>query len=106
MSWRKITMKFAGTCIVCNKPIAVNETGLWSKGQGVKHEHCAQADAILCTVCGGPAGCSTCEFADDCDLERVSPACICKKCADAPKSPFASYRESVGKRFPGLGMNA
>jgi hypothetical protein len=29
MSWRKITMKFPGTCVVCNEKIDVNEVGLW-----------------------------------------------------------------------------
>jgi hypothetical protein len=42
MSWRKIPMKFPGTCIVCNEKIKVNEIGLWAKGLGVKHEKCAQ----------------------------------------------------------------
>ena len=32
MSWRKIPMKFPGTCIVCNEKIEVNEIGLWAKG--------------------------------------------------------------------------
>tara|TARA_Y100000590_G_scaffold118696_1_gene135844 strand:- start:2146 stop:3462 length:1317 start_codon:yes stop_codon:yes gene_type:complete len=40
MDWRRITMKFEGKCIVCNKKIPVNEIGLWSKGIGVKHEKC------------------------------------------------------------------
>ena len=40
MSWRKITMKFDGTCIVCNKKVNATEIGLWSKGLGVKHEKC------------------------------------------------------------------
>ena len=35
MSWRKITMKFDGTCIVCNKKVNASEIGLWSKGLGV-----------------------------------------------------------------------
>ena len=39
MSWRKITMKFDGTCIICNEKITVNEIGLWAKGLGVKHEN-------------------------------------------------------------------
>lgn len=103
MSWHKITMKFPGTCIVCNQPIAANETGYWSKGEGVKHEKCIQTATIPCATCGAPAGCETCEFADDCNLEKVSPMCICRGCADA-KSPFASYRKSVQKKFPGLGI--
>jgi len=46
MSWRKIPMKFPGTCIVCNEKIEVNEIGLWSKGLGVKHEKCAQVNEL------------------------------------------------------------
>ena len=42
MSWRKIAMKFDGTCIVCKEKIQVNEIGLWAKGLGVKHEKCAE----------------------------------------------------------------
>lgn len=91
-------MKFAGTCTVCNEKIEVNEVGLWAKGLGVKHERCAQVKELLCTVCGGPAGCDQCEFNDDCDLEKVSQMCICKKCSDAAGS-LSSYRSSVKKRF-------
>ena len=40
MSWVPIPMKFPGTCIICNKIIEKGETGLWSKGVGVKHEKC------------------------------------------------------------------
>ena len=46
MSWRKITMKFEGTCMVCNEKIAVNEVGLWSKGLGVKHEKCVETEDL------------------------------------------------------------
>ena len=62
MSWRKIPMKFPGTCIVCNEKIPVNEIGLWAKGLGVKHEKCAQTNELQCIVCGAPAGCPQCEF--------------------------------------------
>ena len=48
MSWRKITMKFEGTCMVCNEKIAVNEVGLWSKGLGVKHEKCVETEDLKC----------------------------------------------------------
>jgi hypothetical protein len=51
MSWIKIPMKFPGTCIVCNEKIEINETGLWSKGLGVKHEKCAQTNELQCIVC-------------------------------------------------------
>jgi len=47
MSWRKIPMKFPGTCIVCNEKIPVNEIGLWAKGLGVKHEKCAQINELM-----------------------------------------------------------
>ena len=46
MSWRKIAMKFEGTCIVCNEKIAINEIGLWSKGLGVKHEKCVETEDL------------------------------------------------------------
>ena len=58
MSWRTITMKFDGTCIVCNKKVNANEIGLWSKGLGVKHEKCAEeANELKCVICDNPAGC-------------------------------------------------
>ena len=98
MSWRKIPMKFPGTCIVCNQKIDVNEIGLWSKGLGVKHEKCAATKDLACVVCGGPTGCSQCEFQDNCDLEKVSQLCICKKCNDS-KDIFKLYQVSVGKKF-------
>lgn len=47
MSWRKIPMKFPGTCIICNEKIEVNEIGLWAKGLGVKHEKCAQINEFI-----------------------------------------------------------
>ena len=67
MSWRKISMKFDGTCIVCNEKIKVNEIGLWAKGLGVKHEKCAEINELNCIICDGPAGCATCEFQEDCN---------------------------------------
>ena len=73
-------MKFEGTCIVCNEKIAVKEIGLWSKGLGVKHEKCVETEDLKCIVCDGSAGCSQCEFQDDCDRSLVSQLCICKKC--------------------------
>ena len=79
MSWRKITMKFDGRCIVCNKKVNANEIGLWSKGLGVKHEKCAEeANELKCVICDNPAGCLQCEFYDDCDRSLVSQLCICK----------------------------
>ncbi len=99
MSWRKITMKFPGTCVVCNKKIDVNEVGLWAKGQGVKHEKCAEITELKCIVCGGPAGCPTCEFQENCDRNIVSQLCICKKCSNSEMS-YESYITSVKKKFP------
>lgn len=92
-------MKFTGTCIICNEKIDVNEIGLWSKGVGVKHEKCAQTKELRCTICSGPAGCETCEFLDDCDLEKVSPLCICKQCSES-SDPHFEYLQSVKKKFP------
>lgn len=105
MSWRKIAMKFPGTCIVCNQKIDANESGLWAKGLGVKHERCASKEVkeLKCAVCGGPAGCAQCEFQDDCDRDVVSGLCICKKCSDA-KDPFALYQDSVKKNFALLNL--
>ncbi|MFB5597724.1 MAG: hypothetical protein ACE5RJ_01730 [Nitrosopumilaceae archaeon] len=98
MSWRKITMKFPGMCIVCNKKIDSNEIGLWAKGVGVKHERCAEINELKCIVCGGPAGCQQCEFQEDCDRSLVSQLCICKKC-NQTNDPFTLYQESVKKKF-------
>ena len=98
MSWRKIPMKFAGKCIVCNEPIEINEIGLWAKGLGVKHEKCAEPQERNCIVCGGPAGCTVCEFIEECNLDKVSELCICKKCSDT-KDSFASYQSAIKKKF-------
>ena len=38
--WKKIPMKFPGTCIVCDEKIPIDEMGLWAKGLGVKHIGC------------------------------------------------------------------
>ena len=103
MSWRKISMKFPGTCIVCNKKIEANEMGLCAKGLGVKHEKCAEINELTCIVCGGPTGCATCEFREDCDLEVVSQLCICNKCSEK-KDTFSLYQESSKKKFPLLNL--
>lgn len=105
MSWRRIPMKFPGTCIVCNEKIQVNEMGLWAKGLGVKHEKCSQTNELQCIICGGPAGCLQCEFQDNCDIERVSQMCICKKCSER-KDVFESYQKSIGKKFPLLQLDS
>ena len=104
MSWRKIPMKFPGTCIVCNEKIAINEIGLWAKGLGVKHEKCAQVKELTCVICGRSAGCSKCEFQDQCNLDKVSQLCICKDCTEQ-KDPCQSYKISVAKKFPLLNMS-
>ena len=103
MSWRKITMKFPGTCTVCNQKIDANEVGLWAKGLGVKHEKCAEVKELQCIICGKSAGCSTCEYKEDCDLASVSQLCICKSCMDT-SNPFVSYQKSVKKKFPLLNI--
>lgn len=99
MSWRKIPMKFPGTCIVCNEKISVNEIGLWAKGLGVKHEKCAQINELRCIVCGASAGCPQCEFQENCDISNVSQLCICKKCSEE-KNAFNTYQLSSNKKFP------
>ncbi|MCV0372384.1 MAG: hypothetical protein K5793_02375 [Nitrosarchaeum sp.] len=105
MSWRRIPMKFPGTCVVCNEKIEINEMGLWAKGIGVKHEKCAQVNELSCIVCGGPAGCLQCEFLDNCNIEKVSQLCICKKCSEA-NDVFESYQKSVKKKFSLLNLNS
>src|SRR5215813_14270488 len=103
MSWKTMSMKFAGTCIVCKKKIEINEIGLWAKGIGVKHQACADVKELQCGVCGGPAGCPNCEFALDCDLSKVSQLCICKKCGN-DKNAFVLYQKAITKKFPILNL--
>jgi hypothetical protein len=105
MSWIKLTMKFPGTCMVCNQKIEANEVGVWAKGIGVKHEKCAKQEVkeLKCIICGGPAGCQKCEFFDDCNRELVSEYCICKKCGES-KDSFANYQNAVKKSFPLLNL--
>ena len=99
MSWRKIPMKFPGTCIVCNEKIKIGEIGLWAKGMGVKHEKCAEVAELQCMICGSSAGCQNCEFLEECDVKKVSPFCICKKCNEKP-DPYVEYQNSTKKKFP------
>ncbi len=103
MSWRAIPMKFPGTCIVCKKKIEVNEMALWAKGLGVKHQACAEIKELKCMICAGPAGCKDCEFAEDCDIAKVSQICVCKKCGET-KDVFETYQKSVIKHFPILNL--
>lgn len=101
MSWRKITMKFAGTCTVCGQKIEANEVGLWAKGLGVKHPKCAgqQIKELQCVICGNPAGCPSCEFQQDCNRDIVSELCICKKCSQL-YDVFELYKKSVKNKIP------
>lgn len=105
MSWRKIPMKFPGTCVICNGKIEVNEIGLWAQGIGVKHEKCSQIIDLKCIICGKSAGCQTCEFRDSCDIEKVSQLCICKKCGEE-KNPYSLYQTSIRKNFPLLNIKS
>ena len=98
MSWLKITMKFDGTCIVCNEKVSANEIGLWSKGIGVKHEKCAEINELRCVICDNPAGCLHCEFKNDCDRSLVSQLCICKKCENQEHT-FEQYQLSIRDKF-------
>ena len=102
MSWIKITMKFDGKCLVCNQKIKAKEIGLWSKGIGVKHEKCAEQSVdIKCIICDGEAGCKTCEFLENCDLQKVSQMCLCKKC-EGSDDLFLTYQNAIIKKFPRL----
>jgi hypothetical protein len=94
-------MKFPGMCLVCKKKIEVNEVALWAKGLGVKHQSCAEVMQLKCMVCGNQAGCIDCEFADSCNLDKVSQICICKKCSNT-RDIFSLYQSSVIKRYPML----
>ena len=98
MSWIKITMKFDGTCLICNKKVNANKIGLWSKGIGVKHEKCAEINELKCVICDNPAGCLQCEFQDNCDRSQVSQLCICKKC-DSQKHTFEQYQGSIRDKY-------
>lgn len=105
MSWRKITMKFPGKCIVCNEKIEKDDVGFWAQGVGVQHEKCAEVKELTCIVCGNPAGCPQCEFRDTCDLEVVSQLCICKRC-DSEADAFNQYQKAVLKKFRLLNSTA
>ena len=103
MSWIKLSMKFPGTCIVCNEKINAGEAGLWQKGAGVKHEKCAETGGLKCMICGGPAGCPSCEFGDICNPDLVSRLCVCRGCF-GNKDAFSSYQQSAAKKFPLLNL--
>jgi hypothetical protein len=105
MSWVRLNMRFPGTCLECRKRVKVGEQALWSRGVGVKHIECAEQIAgqgpnIACAVCGGPAGCGTCELADSCDTKKVSPLCICSRCNSG--DAMAKYAAAVAGKFPAL----
>jgi len=44
LSWRKISLKFPGKCIVCNEKIEQDEIAFWAKDIGIKHEKCASIE--------------------------------------------------------------
>ena len=64
---------------------------------------CSEVKELKCAVCNGPAGCQNCEFQDNCDIEKVSQLCICKKCS-GEKNPFESYQKSIKKKLPLLNL--
>ncbi len=105
MSWRRMPMRFPGTCIVCKEKIQVNEMGLWAKGLGVKHERCAETAGLDCIICGGPAGCQECEFADECDIQNVSQMCVCNRCSQQGNL-LDSYQHASSKKFRILGSES
>ena len=76
---------------------------LWAKGLGVKHQSCAEVMELKCAICGGQAGCQQCEFMEDCDRNKVSQLCICKKCYDEKES-FALYQKAISKHYPALNL--
>lgn len=92
-------MKFPGKCVVCGEKIGAGEAGLWARGVGVRHKGCAEAKKLECAVCGGQAGCASCEMRDDCDIELVSDLCICKACS-ARTDAFFAYKKATTSRFP------
>lgn len=101
MSWVRMTIKYAGRCAGCGREVEAGGPGLWKKGAGVRHEGCAEEEAVACAACGGPAGCGGCEFGDDCDLAAVSRPCMCAGCAGADGA-YEAYGRAVGKRRPAL----
>lgn len=99
MSWIRLPMKYPGKCLVCNERMNVNETALWQKGVGVKHEKCLETESFMkCSICDKPAGCNQCEFREDCNLDKVSELCICKTCSEKD-NPFPAYQNSIQKKF-------
>ncbi len=101
MSWIKMQMKFPGKCVICKGDLKKGDLGLWAKNQGVKHLECSESESIPCAICGGPAGCEICEFADICDIPNISPKCVCSKCVDTD-DPLHSYQRAVGNRSTAL----
>lgn len=99
MSWVKLRMKFPGTCIECKKPLKIGEMGLWSKGVGVKHMSCSVEKEIPCIICGKPAGCQLCELFENCNVQKVSPYCVCFDCST---TSLSQYKTAVAKKFPVL----
>ena len=105
MKWQRRHIMVPDTCMTCGKRVVPGKHALWARNVGVKHIECAEAEAgktkeIPCIVCGGPAGCGQCELADSCDVQRVSPFCICFRCKGS--SAMHSYRIAVARKFPVL----
>ena len=117
MSWIKLNMRFPSKCIECGKTIPKGHPGLWSKGMGVKHVKCtdledatlndassmsaAIANKTICSLCGKPAGCSECEFLENCNVANVSPICLCYACSQK-NNVTSLYISSTAKKFPAL----
>lgn len=95
MSWRKITIKFTGKCIICNKPVSRGETGLWAKNIGIKHTKCVNNnnDDVTCIICKDKIACSRCEFHNYCNTQLVS-YCMCQNCMTNDKLMDA-YKKSL-----------
>lgn len=121
MSWIKLNMRFPSKCIECGKIIPKGHPGLWSKGVGVKHVQCAAlesaalggtssapaaatANKTACSLCGKPAGCSECEFLENCDVANVSPVCLCYACGQK-NNAISLYLSSTTAKFPALSQD-
>ena len=105
MSWHEMPMRHPGVCIICKESVQVNEIAFWSSVKGVKHQKCEQKEHyIKCAVCGGSAGCTKCEFQENCDIPNVSPLCLCYVCMQQ-KDAVGVYRKAISKKFTGLAMN-
>ena len=91
MTWYKITIKFAGKCIICKNTVQKGSIGFWKKDVGIKHEKCISIRSITCIICGQLAKCSQCEFNMFCDIN--ASYCLCKQCSDKNNS-LAKYQKA------------